>query len=211
MYNRKGLLIVISGFSGAGKGTVVKKMMEKYDYALSISATTRNPRVGEEHGKHYFFLDKEDFKQRIEDNQLLEWAQYCENYYGTPKDFVFEQLEQGKDVILEIEAQGALKVKEQYEEAILVFLTAPSASELKERLTGRGTETEDVIEKRIQRAYEETDIIGKYNYLIVNNEVEQCADEIHMFVKTEHFKPSNRVDLVNELKGQFEDIIAPTH
>lgn len=209
MYNHKGLLIVISGFSGAGKGTVVKDIMNRYDYALSISATTRKPRVGEVHGEHYFFIEREDFEARIEKGQLLEWAKYCENYYGTPQDFVFEQMEAGKDVILEIEPQGALKVKEMYPEAILIFITAPTVKELKDRLVGRGTETLDVVNKRLQRAYEEVDMIDVYNYFVVNGEVKQCADDIHSFVTAEHHRPSRQLELREDIKEQFRQLLAP--
>ena len=140
--SRKGCLVIISGFSGAGKGTVVKALMERFDcYALSISATTRQPRPGEENGREYFFKTKEEFEELIRQDALYEYAQYVSNYYGTPKAYVEEQLEAGKDVILEIEVQGALKVKEKNPDALLLFVTPPSAQELKRRLEGRGTET----------------------------------------------------------------------
>ncbi|MFW5670296.1 MAG: guanylate kinase, partial [Acetivibrio ethanolgignens] len=141
--SKKGILTIISGFSGAGKGTLVKELVKKYDYKLSISATTRSPRQGEEHGREYFFLTRDEFESMIEDNQLLEWAEYVGNYYGTPKAYVEEQLELGNHVILEIEIQGALKVKEQCPDALLLFVTPPSAQVLKERLIGRGTENMD--------------------------------------------------------------------
>ncbi len=151
--SRKGCLVIISGFSGAGKGTVVKALMERFDcYALSISATTRQPRPGEENGREYFFKTKEEFEELIRQDALYEYAQYVSNYYGTPKAYVEEQLEAGKDVILEIEVQGALKVKEKNPDALLLFVTPPSAQELKRRLEGRGTETPEVIEERMARA-----------------------------------------------------------
>ena len=129
---RKGILIIISGFSGAGKGTLVKKLVEKYDgYALSISATTREPRPGEVDGREYFFLKKEEFENKIAVNGLIEYACYCDNYYGTPREYVEEQLEMGKNVILEIEIQGALKIKDKFPESLLIFLMPPSAEELK--------------------------------------------------------------------------------
>ena len=153
---RKGILIVVSGFSGAGKGTLMKKLMEEYDnYALSISMTTRNPRPGEEDGREYFFVTKEQFEEKIGQDGLVEYASYCDNYYGTPRVYVEQQLEAGKDVILEIEIQGALKIKEKFPTALLLFVMPPSAKELRRRLTGRGTETQEVIDQRMHRAMEE--------------------------------------------------------
>ena len=148
---RTGILIVVSGFSGAGKGTLMKRLLERYDnYALSISMTTRLPRPGEEHGKHYFFVDRDEFEKHIEDDGFIEYADYCGNYYGTPRAYVEKCLEEGRDVILEIEIQGAIKIKNKFPDAVLVFVTPPDAGELKRRLMGRGTETEDVIRKRLQ-------------------------------------------------------------
>ena len=139
----KGILVVVSGFSGAGKGTVMKRLMEKYDdYALSVSATTRKPRPGEEDGREYFFRTRDEFEKLIEEDALLEYARYVENYYGTPRSYVEEQLQAGRNVILEIEIQGAMKIKEKIPEALLVFVTPPTVEELERRLTGRGTETD---------------------------------------------------------------------
>ena len=150
--NNKGILIVVSGFSGAGKGTIMKALLNKYDnYALSISATTRNPREGEVDGREYFFKTREEFEKMIAKDELIEYAKYVNNYYGTPKAYVEEQLADGKDVILEIEIQGALKVKEKFPETLLLFVTPPSAAELRSRLVGRGTETMEVIEQRMAR------------------------------------------------------------
>ena len=164
--SNKGVIVVISGFSGAGKGTIVGRLMEKYNdkYSLSISATTRNPRPGEEHGKHYFFISKEEFENMIENDQLVEYAQYVGNYYGTPKEYVETKLNAGQNVILEIEIQGALKVKEQFPTALLLFVMPPSAQELKRRLEGRGTETSEVIERRLKRAFEESQGIENYDF-----------------------------------------------
>ena len=142
----KGILVVVSGFSGAGKGTVMKRLMEKYDdYALSVSATTRKPRPGEEDGREYFFRTRDEFEKLIEEDALLEYARYVENYYGTPRSYVEEQLQAGRNVILEIEIQGAMKIKEKIPEALLVFVTPPTVEELARRLTGSGTETAHVI------------------------------------------------------------------
>ena len=169
--NKEGILIVVSGFSGAGKGTIMKALLERYDnYALSISATTRNPRPGEEEGKAYFFKTTEEFEKMIAQDDLIEYAMYVGNYYGTPKAYVEEQLCAGKDVILEIEIQGALKVKEKFPNTLLLFVTPPSAEELRKRLEGRGTETQEVIDGRMKRAIEEAEYMDQYDYLVVNDE-----------------------------------------
>ena len=149
--SHQGILVVVSGFSGAGKGTLMKELLKQYDnYALSVSATTRQPREGERDGEDYFFVSREHFQQMIEENKLVEYAQYVNHYYGTPKEYVDKKMSEGKDVILEIEIQGALKVKKRFPDALLLFVTPPSAGELKKRLVGRGTETMDVIESRMQ-------------------------------------------------------------
>ena len=157
--NKKGILIVVSGFSGSGKGTLMKELLSRYPdtYALSISATTRSPREGEAHGREYFFISKDEFEKMIAKGELIEYARYVENYYGTPREYVERKLEEGKDVILEIEIQGALKVKKSFPDTLLLFVTPPSAAELKERLVGRGTETMDVIKSRLDRACEEAE------------------------------------------------------
>ena len=185
----KGVLVVVSGFSGAGKGTVMKALLERYDnYALSISATTRNPRPGEEDVKAYFFRTREEFEQMIKEDALLEYAQYVENYYGTPRSYVEEMLEQGKDVILEIEIQGAMKVKEKIPEAVLVFVTPPSMEELRNRLIGRNTETMEVIESRLRRASEEAEGIENYDYLLVNDDLDVCVQDLHNIIQSEHYR-----------------------
>ena len=158
----RGVLTVISGFSGAGKGTVVKQLLQEYDYGLSISATTRSPREGEQDGREYFFKTKEEFEKMIREHQLIEYAQYVGNYYGTPKEYVVQQLEQGKDVILEIEMQGALRVREILPEVNLIFLTPPTVDELERRLVSRGTETAEVIRERMARAKEESAYMKEY-------------------------------------------------
>lgn len=199
--NRKGILIVLSGFSGAGKGTLVKALLSKYhNYALSISATTRNPRPGEEDGREYFFKTVEEFKEMIAENALIEYAQYVQNFYGTPKDYVQEKLNEGKDVILEIEIQGALKVKEQFPDTLLLFVTTPNAQTLEERLTGRGTETADVIRDRLSRASEEALGMEKYDYLVVNDKLEDCVEEMHRIIQSEHFKASRNNEFINTIK-----------
>ncbi len=205
--NRTGTLVVISGFSGAGKGTLMKKLLETHDnYALSISMTTRAPRAGEEHGKHYFFVPKEEFEQTIEKDGLLEYAQYCGNYYGTPKAYVEQCLNEGKDVILEIEIQGALKVKEMIPETVLVFVTPPSAEELRNRLKGRGTETEEEINKRLSRAVEEAEGVENYDYIVINDELEQCVEDIHAIVMASRCRVNQSIKLIEEIRKELSVI-----
>jgi len=201
----KGILIIISGFSGAGKGTLVKKLLQTYDnYALSISMTTRQPREGERHGVEYFFADKEQFEQTIAENGLIEYACYCGNYYGTPRAYVEEQREAGKDVILEIEIQGALKVKEQFPESLLLFVTPPSAAELERRLVGRGTETEEVIRKRLARASEESEGIEAYDYIVVNDDLDECVEEVHRLVDAARKAPVRRETFIKEIREELK-------
>lgn len=200
----KGILVVLSGFSGSGKGTLVKRLLEEYDnYALSISMTTRMPRPGEEHGKSYFFVTKEEFQSTIERNGLLEYAQYCDNFYGTPKAYVEEQLANGKDVILEIEVQGALQIKEKFPETLLLFVTPPSAQVLKDRLAGRGTETEDVINKRMRRAAEESESMSLYDNIIVNDDLEECVRFTHNVIQSAHSTPDRVSKLIANLKEEL--------
>lgn len=201
---RTGILLIVSGFSGAGKGTLMKKLLETHDnYALSISMTTRQPREGEIHGRHYFFVSKEEFETAIAGDGLLEYAQYCGNYYGTPKSYVERCLQQGKDVILEIEIQGALKVKEKFPEAVLVFVTPPGADELKKRLVGRKTETMEVIDKRLSRAVEEARGIENYDYIVINDELERCTEEIHAIVTASHCKVNRSISKIIEISKEL--------
>lgn len=202
---RKGLLLVISGFAGTGKGTLVTGLLEKYDnYALSVSATTRSPRQGEIEGVHYFFKTKEEFLEMIDKGALIEYAQYVENYYGTPKEYVLRQMEQGKDVILEIEMQGALKIKKQFPDALLLFVAPPDADTLESRLKGRGTETLEVIQKRLHRAVEEAEYMKKYDYLVVNDTIEECVQNTHNIIQSEHFRASRNTDFVEALQNDLK-------
>lgn len=205
---RKGILIVVSGFSGAGKGTLMKQLMRTHEeYALSVSMTTRAPRPEEEEGKSYFFVAKEQFEQTIAEDGLLEYAQYCGNYYGTPRAYVEQQLEAGKNVILEIEIQGALKVKEKHPEALLLFVMPPSAKELKRRLVSRGTETEEVIESRIRRAVEESDGIEAYEYLVINDNLTKCVEEIHAIVQTAALSPDRNKQLIADMREELKALL----
>lgn len=204
--NRRGILIVVSGFAGAGKGTIIKELLKKHDnYALSVSATTRKPRAGEKEGVDYFFIDSDaEFEGLIKENGLLEYARYVGNYYGTPRNYVKKTLNEGKDVILEIEIQGALEIKEKFDETVLVFIMPPSAKELKQRLIKRATESSEIIEARLKRAIEETEVLEKYDYLLINEDIETCANEFHNIINSEHKKIYRNLDLVEKIKEELE-------
>lgn len=205
--NREGILIVISGFAGTGKGTIVKKLLQNYDqYALSVSMTTRNPRPGEIDGQSYFFVTKEKFEETISENGLIEYASYCDNYYGTPKAYVEEQLKAGKDVILEIEIQGALKIKEIFPTALLLFVMPPSAKELRDRLVGRGTETPEVVDKRMKRAAEESEGIEKYDYIVVNDDIDKCVEETHGIIEAAHAKPYRNTAFIEKIRQELKNM-----
>ena len=200
----RGILVVVSGFSGAGKGTLMKRLMEKYDnYALSVSATTRAPRPGEEHGREYFFHTKKEFEELILEDALIEYAQYVDNYYGTPKAYVEKQLNMGKDVILEIEIQGALKVKKKMPNTLLLFVTPPSAEELKRRLVNRGTESMEVIESRLSRASEEAEGMLEYDYILINDVIEDCVDNMHNIIQSQHDAVKNRQEFIKEITEEI--------
>ena len=201
----KGVLVVISGFSGAGKGTLMKQLVSRYDqYALSISATTRQPREGEVDGREYFFRTKEEFEEMIAQDALVEYAQYVEHYYGTPKKYVEENLEAGKDVLLEI--QGALKIREKYPEAILIFVTPPSGEELRRRLVGRGTETMEVIEKRLRRAMQESEGVEAYDYILVNDNIDTCTEKLHNLIRAAHEKSSRHMEIIENVRQDLRRI-----
>ncbi|RFU68801.1 guanylate kinase [Bacillus sp. V59.32b] len=184
----KGLLIVLSGPSGVGKGTVRKEIFSQPDTAFeySISMTTRKPREGEVDGIDYFFKTREEFEELIEQGKLLEYAEFVGNYYGTPVDYVRETLENGKDVFLEIEVQGARQVREKFPEGLFIFLAPPSLSELQNRIVTRGTETEDVIQRRMQTAKEEIELMDLYDYVVENDRIEAACQKINAIVIAEH-------------------------
>ncbi len=206
---KKGTLTILSGFSGAGKGTVMKAMLAKYEdrYALSVSATSRKPRAGEVDGREYFFKTKEEFEELIAGEKLIEYAKYVDNYYGTPAEYVEQQRNAGKDVLLEIEVQGALQVKEKYPEALLIFLTPPSAEELKKRLIGRGTEEMDVIEQRLSRAREEAVYMDRYEYIVVNDTVDACVERIHRLIQSQHDLAYYRQDLIAGMREELDRLV----
>ena len=205
MVKNRGVLIVISGPSGAGKGTICKALLEKHkEISLSVSATTRNPRVGEVDGINYHFLTKEDFIGRIEENDFLEYAEVYGNYYGTPKSNVEKILDSGRDVILEIDIQGALKVKEQSNEGVFIFILPPSMEELKQRIINRGSETPESLMTRFKSAYKEINYVSKYNYAVVNDTVEKAVEKIEAILLAEKC----RVDRLKEtMLDSKEDLI----
>ena len=198
--SNQGVLVVLSGFSGAGKGTIMKELIKRYPYFLSVSATTRKPREGEINGKDYFFHSREKFETMIEQGELIEWAEYVGNYYGTPKQAVEKQLAEGKDVLLEIEMQGGMLVKEQFPNALLLFVTPPSFTDLEQRLIGRGTETKDEINRRMQRASEEVAYMSSYDYLIINDELEQAVQDVHQIIQSEHMRVSYQTGMIHNFQ-----------
>lgn len=202
--DRKGILLVVSGFSGAGKGTLMKELVGRYaQYALSVSATTRSPREGEVDGREYFFRTKEEFEQMIAEDALIEHACYVGNYYGTPKAYVEEQLSKGKDVILEIEIQGALQIKKRFPDTLLLFVSTPDADTLKNRLVGRGTESMEVVENRLSRAAEEAEGIEQYDYFIINDDLDACVTQVHQIIQGEHSRVSRNLELINSIRNDI--------
>ena len=202
----KGILSVVSGFSGAGKGTLMQALLDKYEnYALSVSATTRAPRPGEQEGVQYFFKTQQEFEQMIREDAFIEYARYVEHYYGTPKAYVEEQLLRGKDVILEIEVQGALNVKKKFPDALLLFLTPPSAGELERRLVGRGTETSKAIESRLSRAAEEAAFMGDYDYIVVNDDLSECVDNVHRLIQLQHQASVHQGDFIQKIQRDLKE------
>jgi guanylate kinase len=189
-----GLLLVLSGPSGVGKGTVCKALRERMpNLVYSVSATTRAPRAGEVEGVNYFFKTKEEFRQMIERDELLEWAEYVGNYYGTPRKFVEETIADGRDVILEIEVQGALQVKKKFPQGIFLFLAPPDLAELENRIVGRGTETEQTIRHRMEVARSEIELMDHYDYVVVNDVIECACDRIQAIITAEHLKKERQI------------------
>ena len=195
----KGLLIVVSAPSGCGKGTILSEVLKDDRFYYSVSATTRSPRLGEVNGVTYHFITKQDFEERIKNNAMLEYAEYCGNYYGSPKKEIDEMREQGKNVILEIEVQGAMKVREICPDAVFIFVLPPSVAELERRLKKRATETDDVIAQRVSQARSEIELARKYDYVVVNAALEDAINDFKAVIKAEELKVSNAQDLIDEV------------
>ncbi|MCR4764249.1 MAG: guanylate kinase [Lachnospiraceae bacterium] len=208
MAEHKGIIVVVSGFSGTGKGALMKRLITQYNnnYILSVSMTTRKPREGEVDGREYFFTTDEVFEQMVADGKFIEHAGYCGHYYGTPRDFVDSKLNEGKDVLLEIEVQGALQVREIYPDAVLLFVTAPSVEELKNRLIKRGTESRKVIRERLERAKEEAKYIDSYNYLLVNDDLNQCTKLMHEIIQAAHTSPKRNREFIDEIVRSLDQV-----
>jgi len=196
-----GLLVVISGPSGSGKGTICKRLIEDIEnLKVSVSATTRKPRVGEIDGQNYFFIDEENFVNKIKNEEFLEYASVYGNYYGTPKKAVLKELENGNDIILEIDIQGALKVKENYPKGVFIFILPPSLEELKNRIEGRGTDSIEVIRRRLKCAYDELNYAFQYDYVVLNDEVESAVDKIKEIISAEKNKATRNQALIKKIK-----------
>jgi len=205
--SKEGILIVISGFSGAGKGTLMKRLLSDYDeFALSISMTSRGMREGEENGREYFFVTREEFEQAIKEDKLLEHAEYCGNYYGTPKEYVDTQLKAGKNVILEIEVQGAMQIRKKFPRALLLYVTPPSIAELERRLRARGTESDEAIRRRLTQAKEEVNYIHDYDYLVINDNLDECVKEMYGITCASAFEIKRQQDLISELSKELSEL-----
>lgn len=203
MIEEKGILFILSGPSGVGKGTVRKKLFEQAtDLQYSISMTTRGMRAGEIDGVDYFYKSIDEFERLIEQNQLLEYAKYVNNYYGTPRAYVEQTLEKGQDVFLEIEVQGALQVKENFPEGVFIFLFPPSLEELKNRIVNRGTETQDLVINRLKEARKEIEMMDAYDYVVVNDHVEHAVEKVKAIIQSEHLK---RERVAKQYKKILED------
>ena len=202
---KKGLLIVISGFSGVGKGTIVKELLRRWpdDFALSISATSRSMREGEEEGREYFFVSREAFEEMIAEDRLLEHAVYNGNYYGTPKDYVLKNVNEGRNVILEIEVQGGLQIRDKFPDSLLLYVVPPSATELYDRLVGRGTESLSEILRRMRRAVDEADYVPRYDAMTVNDDLETCVLEVRDLIRKKQEEAAARDELLLRLKEEL--------
>lgn len=202
--NERGLLVVISGPSGVGKGTVRRALfeMENHDLVYSVSMTTRPPRPGEVDGIDYYFVSRQEFEERIKENKFLEWAEFVGHYYGTPLDKVEEQLDKGKEVVLEIEVAGALQVREQMKDAVFIFLVPPGKNALYERLKNRGTEAIELVNKRMAKAEKEFKLAHKYDYIVVNDEVNNAADRIMAIIRAEHARTQRAIHNYLKMIGE---------
>lgn len=199
----EGLLVVISAPSGTGKGTLLKELLQRNENVkLSISATTRKPRESEVDGKNYFFRTVDEFKSMIENDELIEWDEYCGNFYGTPKKYITDTVSEGYDVILEITVEGAINIKNKYDNSVLIFIMPPSFEELKRRIEGRGTECVEIIEKRLQEAKEEIKHINKYDYIVVNDNLEKAINDINCILTSEKLKYERNKEIISNSWNQ---------
>jgi guanylate kinase len=206
MSNSRGNLFVISGFSGAGKGTIMRWFKKQEQYAVSVSCTSRAPRPNEKEGVDYYYITHEEYLKRVSEGYFLEHATYVDHGYGTPAAFVEENLAAGKDVLLEIEMQGALQVKEAYPDTTLIFITPPSAGELKRRLTSRNTETPEQIGKRLRRAAQEGAYMDQYDYIVVNDCLDTCIQELDALIKSQRYRLCNNRDLVGKIQEELKTL-----
>ncbi len=207
---KKGKLVVLSGFSGAGKGTIVKILQRDYpQYVLSVSMTTRAPRPEDREGVTYFFVTTEEFERNIREGAMMEYARYVDNYYGTPRFFVEEQRRAGRDVILEIEAQGAMQIKEQVPDAVMVYLVTPTAADLEARLIGRGTETREKIAGRLRQVLKELPMIENYQYMVINDDREEAAARMHRLIQEEPDTDAPDPAFLEEFRRELTDRILP--
>ena len=198
----KGMLVVLSGPSGSGKGTVLKEFLKDEDFGLSVSATSRKPRPGDEEGVTYFFKTREEFEEMIKNDEFFEYAQFGGNYYGTPKKYVLDQINNGKNIILEIEVQGAMQVKKAVPEAVLIFMTTPDITVLRERLEGRQTEEQEVVDQRIEIALSEIEYLNCYDYLVVNDDLEKTVEDLKAVVEKAREKKRNNNEFIKKFKGE---------
>ena len=205
--SKEGLMCVVSGFSGSGKGTIMEELTKRYDnYAVSISATTRNPRDGETEGVSYFYKTKDEFEKLIAENALYEYNNYQGNYYGTLRSYVDELRREGKDVICEIDVNGAMHIREQFPDTVLVFVTPPSAEELKKRLVGRGTEEKEKINGRLRQAVEESKYMDRYDHILINDDLDTCVEELNRILVMEHMRPSRQKDFIESLQKDLKNL-----
>ncbi len=198
----KGMLVVLSGPSGSGKGTVLKEFLKDEDFGLSVSATSRKPRPGDEEGVTYFFKTREEFEEMIKNDEFFEYAQFGGNYYGTPKKYVLDQINNGKNIILEIEVQGAMQVKKAVPDAVLIFMTTPDITVLRERLEGRQTEEQEVVDQRIEIALSEIEYLNCYDYLVVNDDLEKTVEDLKTVVEKAREKKRNNNEFIKKFKGE---------
>lgn len=204
---REGLMCVVSGFSGSGKGTIIKELTKRYDqYAVSISATTRAPREGEVEGVSYFYKTKAEFEKLIAENDFYEYNNYQGNYYGTLRSYVDGLRSEGKDVICEIDVNGAMHIREQFPDTVLIFVTPPSAEELKSRLVGRGTEKPETINGRLKQAIEESTYMERYDHILINDDLDTCVEDLNRILVLEHMRPKRQKEFIDQIQKGLKNL-----